>query len=330
MSLKASEGIMEDNIIYVTKQGSKIRVSKGRIKVTKGSDTIADYPSQKIDTVNLFGGVNFTTPFISLASEEGISLNYFSKYGKYKGSFIPVKNTIAEVRKKQYGLSKKDRVSISKDIVIGKIKNSMIFLKRKNTSDLDKLENIISRCKKCTDLEVLRGLEGEAAEYYFRKLDNTFIDGWSFKKRTKRPPEDHINSLMSLTYVMMKNEVVSALRQYNLDPFMGIMHKDRHGRPALALDLLEELRSIFCDAFSTRLVNRKTIVHKDFKKNNRLKNDAFNRYLDKFEDYMQEEFNHPEFDYTVNRRKSIRMQAIILRKKITREYDKYHPMVFKR
>lgn len=330
MSLEAAEGLMEDNVIYVTTQGSKISVSKGRIVVKKDGEKIAGYPLNQIDTVNLFGGVNFTTPFVTKASEKGITLNYFSWNGKYKGSFVPVKNTIAAVREKQYGLSDEEKLSISKDIVKGKIRNSITFLRRKDVTDIGKLKKILKRCEECVDEETLRGLEGEAAEYYFRRLDKTLIDGWSFEKRTKRPPEDHINSLMSLTYVMMKNETTSALRQYNLDPFLGVMHKNRHGRPALALDLLEELRPIYCDAFATRLVNRQTITHDDFKKNNRLKDNSFNTYLDKFEDYMQEEFEHPSFGYEVSRRKSIRMQSIILRKTITGEYDSYHPLVFER
>ncbi len=330
MSLEAAEGLMEDNVIYVTTQGSKIGVSGGRVVVKKDGEEIAGYPMNQIDTVNLFGGVNFTTPFITKASNNEITLNYFSWNGKYKGSFVPKKNTIAAVREEQYGLNEEDKLSISKDIVKGKIRNSITFLKRKDISEVVKLKDILERCEDCVDLEILRGLEGEAAEYYFRRLDETLIDGWSFEKRTKRPPEDHINSLMSLTYVMMKNETTSALRQYNPDPFLGVMHKNRHGRPALALDLLEELRSIYCDAFATRLVNRQTITHEDFKKNNRLKDDCFDTYLDKFEDYMQEEFEHPSFGYDVSRRKSIRMQAIILRKKITGEYDTYHPLVFER
>jgi len=330
MSSKAAEGMMEENVVYVTTQGSKIRVSKGRMIVENDGEKIGSYPLNQVNTVNLFGGVNFTTPFITKASNKEISLNYFSRNGRYKGSFIPVKNTIAEVREKQYRLNQKGKLTISKEMIKGKIKNSCTLLKRKDINNISKLKDVLKRCADVSDLETLRGLEGEAAEYYFRRLDNTLIDGWRFEKRTKRPPEDHINSVMSLTYTMMKNEILSALRQYNLDPFIGVMHKNRHGRPALALDLLEELRSIYCDAFVTRLVNRGTITHNNFKKNNHLKDDVFDTYLSKFENYMQEKFIHPKFDYKVSRRKSIRMQSVILRKKITGEYDSYHPLVFEK
>jgi CRISPR-associated protein Cas1 len=129
---------------------------------------------------------------------------------------------------------------------------------------------------------------------------------------------------------MMKNEVLSALRQYNLDPFLGILHADRHGRPALALDLQEEFRPIFCDAFTIRLVNKSILDHNDFQMDNRLKDYAFKKYLSKYDDYMKEEFIHPRFKYKVSRRKAARMQAILLRKVITGELKDYYPLEFKR
>ncbi len=124
--------------------------------------------------------------------------------------------------------------------------------------------------------------------------------------------------------INIKNEVQSGLRQYNLDPFLGIMHADRHGRPALALDLMEEFRAIFADAFVLRLVNRGEITHDDFGMDNRLTKDVFKKYLEKYDEYMKEEFSHPRFEYTVNRRKAIRMQAILLRKAITGELKEYY------
>jgi CRISPR-associated protein Cas1 len=128
----------------------------------------------------------------------------------------------------------------------------------------------------------------------------------------------------------MKNEAMSALRQYNLDPFLGVLHADRHGRPSLALDLEEEFRPIFCDTLVTRLINRRVFTHDDFKKDNHLRDDGFKTYLSKFDDFMQEEFTHPYFEYTVTRRKAVRQQVILLRKAITGELESYHALSFQR
>ncbi len=334
--MKASEGMFDDSVVYVTKQGAQVGVDGGRIVISmKGDGKVATFPMGQVDTVNIFGNVNFTTPFVARANEHGIVLNYFTQLGRYRGSFVPEKNTIAEVRRRQYALGDESRLglSIAKNIVRGKIRNSRTFLGRKGVTDADnagRMAELEKGAAKSRTLDTLRGAEGEAARIYFGLLDGCLADGWTFEKRTRRPPEDHINALLSLTYSMMKNEVLSALRQYNLDPFLGILHADRHGRPSLALDLLEEFRPIFCDAFAVRLVNKGVLTHDDFQMDNHLKDHAFKNYLERFDDYMKEEFQHPMFNYTVSRRKAVRMQAILLRKAITGEMKEYYPLEFRR
>ena len=331
--MKASEGMFDESVVYITKQGSQVRTDGGRIVIwdVEGDEgELASYPTKKLDTINVFGGVNFSTPFVAEANQHGIVLNYFTQNGKYRGSFVPEKNTIAEVRRAQYALDEREELDIAKSMIAGKIRNQRTLLSRKGVTGTDILKDLGIRVDSARNKDDLRGMEGEAAERYFNRLDETLVDGWTFEKRTKRPPEDHINSLLSLTYVFMKNEVMGALRQYNLDPFLGVLHADRHGRPSLALDLQEEFRPIFCDALVTRLVNRGTITHDDFNKDNRLSDDAFKTYLSKFDEFMQEEFTHPHFDYTVTRRKAVRQQSILLRKAITGEMDEYHPLTFNR
>ena len=334
--MKTAEGMFDESVVYVTKQGTQVRTDEGRIVVWNvdadedEDQKLASYPKEKLDTINVFGGVNFSTPFVAEANEHGIVLNYFTENGNYRGSFVPEKNTIAEVRRAQYALSDHKEVEIARLMIAAKIRNARTLLSRKGVYGTDVLKDLEKRAEDAADKRNLRGVEGEAAERYFDLLDETLVDGWTFEKRSKRPPEDHINSLLSLTYVFMKNEVLSALRQYNLDPFLGVFHADRHGRPSLALDLQEEFRPIFCDAFVTRLVNRGTLTHDDFGKDNRLKDDPFKTYCSKFDAFMQEELTHPYFEYTVTRRKAVRQQAILLRKVITDELDEYHALRFKR
>jgi CRISPR-associated protein Cas1 len=332
--MKATEGMLEDSVVYVTKQGTQVRTDEGRIVVwdvdadEDEDPELATYPKEKLDTINVFGGVNFTTPFIAEANEHGIVLNYFSIHGQYRGSYVPENNTIAEIRRAQYSLDTTEELSIAKAMIMAKIRNQRTLLSRKGVRGTEVLKDLGERARNASNKDDLRGTEGEAAERYFDRLDETLVSGWTFEKRTKRPPEDHVNSLLSLTYTFMKNEAMSALRQYNLDPFLGVLHADRHGRPSLALDLEEEFRPIFCDAFVTRLINRGVFDHEDFKKDNNLADDAFKTYLSKFEDFMGEEFTHPYFDYTVSRRKAIRQQTILLRKAITEELDDYHALSF--
>ncbi len=334
--MKATEGMFNESVVYVTKQGTQVRTDEGRIVVwdvdadEDEDPELATYPKEKLETINVFGGVNFTTPFVAEANEHGIVLNYFTQNGKYRGSFVPEKNTIAEIRRAQYALGCTEELAIAKEMIAAKIRNQRTLLSRKDVHGTDVLKDLGERARNASNKDDLRGTEGEAAERYFDRLDETLASGWTFEKRTKRPPEDHVNSLLSLTYTFMKNEAMSALREYNLDPFLGILHADRHGRPSLALDLEEEFRPIFCDAFVTRLINRGVFTHDDFTKDNQLSDDAFKTYLSKFDDFMQEELTHPYFEYKVTRRKAVRQQAILLRKAITDELDNYHALTFNR
>jgi CRISPR-associated protein Cas1 len=331
--MKATEGMFDEEVVYVTTQGAQVRVDEGRILVwdVDGDDgELGSFPIEQVTTVNVFGGVNFSTPFIRAANDRGITLNYFSEHGQYRGSYVPEKNTIAEIRRAQYDLDEPTELEIAQAMIAAKIRNARTLLSRKGVRGTEVLRDLGVRATETDSKDDLRGAEGEAAERYFSRLDETLADGWTFETRSTRPPEDHINSLLSLTYTFMKNEVLSALRQYNLDPFLGVLHVDRHGRPALALDLLEEFRPSFCDAFVTRLVNRGTVTHDDFTKDNELADDMFNVYLDKYETYMNEEFTHPYFEYQVTRRKAVRQQAILLRKVITGELDQYHALEFDR
>jgi CRISPR-associated protein Cas1 len=326
--MKASEGDFTESVVYVTTQGTQVRTEGGRITVhdvNGDRGKLASFPTEQVETLNVFGGVNFTTPFVARANEHGIVLNYFTQHGAYRGSFVPERNTIAEVRRAQYGLAEDRELEIAKSMIAAKIRNSRTLLGRKDVRDTSVLKNLGDKATKVSSKDELRGVEGEAAERYFNRLDETLTDEWTFETRTKRPPEDHINSLLSLTYTFCKNEVLTALRAYNLDPFLGILHADRHGRPSLALDLQEEFRPIFCDAFVTRLVNRGTITHNQFTDENRLTDAGFKEYLSKFESYITEDLTHPHFGYSVTRREAIRKQAILLRKAITGELDSYHP-----
>ncbi len=330
--VKAAEGLFDDEVIYVSAQGSRIGIEGGRVIVTSADkqDIMSSFPVEKVRTVNVFGNISVSTPFLANCGKAKMSVNYFTWYGKYVGSFVPEQNTIAEVRRRQATLGKDQALMISRTIVGAKIRNSRTLLSRKKVSFPERMKVLESSVHSTDDMDQLRGIEGEAAALYFGCLDECLIEGWTFEKRSRRPPQDHINSLLSLTYAMMKNEVMSALRQYNLDPFIGVMHTDRHGRPALALDLIEEFRPIFCDAFALRLVNQRVLGHDDFTTENRLKEHALKKYFAQFDGYMKETFMHPKFRYTVTRRRAVVMQAILLRKAIVGEMKRYHPLVFMR
>jgi CRISPR-associated protein Cas1 len=330
--VRMSEGMFDDDVVYISAQKSRVKADGGRITVIPWGEkeVLVSFPMEKVRTINVFGSVSVSSSVISRCRENGMIVNYFTYYGRYEGSFVPAHNTIAEIRRHQYGCTGDGALSIARAMIAGKIRNSRTVLSRKHVSFSERLKELEKNAGGAKDMGALRSIEGEAASIYFASLDDCLIEGWTFEKRTRRPPEDHINALLSLTYSMILNEVISGLRQYNLDPFLGVMHTDRHGRPALALDLLEEFRPIFCDSFALRLVNQRILTHDDFKEDNHLKDLSFKEYLSQYDSYMKEEFRHPGFKYQVSRRRAIIIQAILLRKAITGEMKSYHPLVFVR
>lgn len=329
--MRVPEGLLENETVSVVTPHSKVSLSGGRMLVTDpDGQTIGSYPIGQVTTLNLFGSVGVTTPLIHECADQGISINYFSFYGRYKGSFVPVLNTIALVRRFQAGISQERALHIAQKIIAAKIKNSRVFLARKKVTVPGRMKELEHDAAGALSHERLRAIEGEAASIYFSLLSGSLSVGWVFTTRTRRPPRDELNSLLSLTYTMVLNEVISALHQYNLDPFIGVLHVDRHGRPALALDLIEEFRSVFCDAFVVRLINREMIQKSDFTEELHLSEPAFKRYLGFFGEYMQEELKHPRFSYAITRRKVIQIQAILLRKAICGELKSYHPFVYVR
>jgi len=198
---KASEGIFDDSVVYVTRQGSQVGVDGGRITVyMKGEGEPASFPMGQVDTINIFGNVNFTTPFVASANEHGIVLNYFTQNGRYRGSFVPEKNTIAEVRRRQYALSERESLRIARHMVRGKIRNSRTLLNRKDVPDNGRLAELEDLAEKACDLDELRGIEGEAGGDLLRpaqRLPGRWLDIRAAHAQAaggphQRPPLTHL------------------------------------------------------------------------------------------------------------------------------------------
>lgn len=326
--MKEPEPLHEADALYIKRQGTLVGTSDNRVTVrdVEGDDGLLDtFPLEHITTINVFGGVAFTTGFTRVAHDHRITLNYFSQTGTYRGRFLPHRNTVAAVRRAQYAFSDEAALGVARKIIQAKIENGMAFLKTKGVAAPQQYHDGLSMTAEASTADELRGAEGMAARAYFECLSEAFIDGWEMDGRSTRPPEDHLNSLLSLTYVFLTNEVEAALHTRNLDPHLGVFHADRHGRPSLALDLVEEFRHPFGDRLVSRLVNQQRVTHGSFGADNRLSDGGFETFLGEYDEFMLEEQSHPEFGYDVSRRQILRLQATLLRKRLVEELEEYHP-----
>jgi CRISPR-associated protein Cas1 len=334
---------VDDQILYVVSQGTQVGVQENQYVVrdlrtddssdrAEGKDdrsnTLGKYPVQKIETINVFGrGVDVTSAVISTAADHDTAINFFTTHGRPKGHFRPYDSSVAVLHEQQHELDEASRHTIAKRFVLGKVVNAYRYLQRKDvTVDSDApLVTAPHRIQTAASLDELRGIEGEAARQYFNLYDQTLASGWSMDGRSRRPPGDRVNGLLSLSYSFVQNECSAALRQANLDPYVGIFHQMRHGRPALALDLLEEFRRAFADPFVARLINREVINRDDFTEENHLSDSAFEQYVTKYDEYMSEQLSHQRLKRRLTRRETVRLQANLLRKRITGEIEEYPP-----
>jgi|AntDeeMetagen681_2_1112603.scaffolds.fasta_scaffold00347_8 CRISPR-associated protein Cas1 len=326
--MKAPEPLHEADTVYIKRQGTLVGTTDNRITVrdVDGDDGLLDsFPVEQVTTINVFGGVAFTTGFTSVAHDHRITLNYFSTTGTFRGRFLPHRNTVAAVRRAQYAFDDDATLELAGAMIQAKMENAIGFLRSKGVAAPQAVHDGISMADDADSQDTLRGAEGMAARAYFESISDVFIDGWNMEGRSTRPPEDHLNSLLSLTYVFLTNEVEASLHTRNLDPHLGIFHADRHGRPSLALDLVEEFRHPFGDRLVARLLNQQILSHDSFGSDNRLIEDGFETFLGKYDEFMSETQIHPIFEYEASRRQIIRLQATLLRKRLVGELDGYHP-----
>ena len=178
----------------------------------------------------------------------------------------------------------------------------------------------------------LLGCEGAGSAAYFHVFDRLIKCDWEhgFSKRARRPPTDPVNAMLSYGYTILTGQVASALAAVGFDPYIGYLHSSRYGKPALALDLMEEFRPLIVDSVVLNLLNNRQLEAKDFvsELNSYRMTDTTKRlFLEKFEDRMQEVISHPVFEYKVTYRRCIELQARLLAKYLTGEVPQYTPFV---
>ena len=224
----------------------------------------------------LVGTVNVTGNALRMIMKHQIPVLYMGKNGSYCARMVYQDGKNVFLRQKQYALlsDKKRSLEIAKSIVIGKIKNQLSFMQRikrsrGNKSDFETaVRNVKASLKdaeKCTKVESLRGIEGNAAKNYFSAFDCNLIPAWAqFEKRTRNPPETNVNAVLSFLYTLLANYVTSAIEGEGLDTMAACMHTLSYGRDVLAFDLMEEFRIPIADTLTCHLFNKKILDEKDF------------------------------------------------------------------
>ncbi len=269
------------NTLYILTPNSYLSKDGERIKIMNQGDELASYPINILERITCFSYASPSPKVIEMCSDRGISISIMSPNGKFLASIDgPVKGNVL-LRREQYRRADDESfcLAVSKNIIWAKIYNSIALLKRGAKDHAEKINydfvnTSVVRLKKTLDdidkvesMNQLRGMEGDAAKIYFSALNNLILrnkDVFNISGRNRRPPRDPINALMSFFYSVLTNEVRSSLLNMGLDPYVGYMHTDRPGRPSLALDIVEELRSSEVDRFLLKKINLGQVSAGDF------------------------------------------------------------------
>jgi CRISPR-associated protein Cas1 len=255
--------------IYITTQGASVYKFSGQFVVQKGKEVLQNVPETQVKQMILLGNINLSTPAISFCLENQIEVVFLSQGGKFKGRLNAFLGRNAEIRRRQYELTKDTDFCLQqvRAIVAGKINNQMaVCLRQNDVLAAEKLKNFVRKAQIADSPQSLLGIEGAASVLYFKLFRGWIPQPWTFEKRTANPPKDEVNALLSLSYTLIYNRLETNLTVAGLDAYQGFFHQVRNGHAALASDLTEEFRSVFADALVLKLIRRKQLKPSDFDK----------------------------------------------------------------
>ncbi|GGB54160.1 CRISPR-associated endonuclease Cas1 [Oceanisphaera marina] len=333
------------NTLYVTRQGTYLHKERETLVIKLGDEKLAQFPSLSIGNILCFGQVSMSPFLMGYCAGEGIGIAFYTEFGRFLARVKGRETGNVLLRRTQYRWADCPEKSnqLASLFVAAKIANSRSVLMRelRNHGENNELKKSTARLKNslrsvqhsCNVAQTM-GIEGEAASNYF-SVFNELLRGstFTFDGRVRRPPIDPVNALLSLVYSLITQECVSALYGVGLDPFVGFLHKDRPGRPSLALDLLEEFRAIWADRFVLTLINRKQVQLNDFITEAsgavRLKDEARKKLLTAYQERKQAEVKHPYLEESVSIGLLPHCQAMLLARHIRGDTEFYTPYLVK-
>ena len=328
--------------LYVTEQGSRIEKEYRRFLVTRQDEVLLAVPAGRVSHVVLIGNVGVTTPALLAMLREGVGLSLVSRAGKLRGQLMPPTGKNIPLRHRQYARAQDPAfcLEVSRALVDGKLHNYRVLARRmvRTRPEIDSrpikiLSDCIHRLSVAADLSTVLGLEGYGSRAYFAIFRQALKPEMGFETRTRRPPRDPINALLSLAYTLLTHNLVAACEIVGLDPYDGFFHSDVYGRPALALDLVEEFRGLIADSVVLNLVNREMVRAADFEAEAEggvyLKPKAMKRFFRQYNARINTEVVHPLAGRRLTYQKCFEVQARQLRKLIQGEVETYTPFLTK-
>jgi len=338
------------NTLFVTTQGAYLSREGEAVLVRVEHENKLRVPIHTLGGIVCFGQVSCSPPLMELCGDRNVAISFLSEQGRFYARVQgPVSGNVL-LRREQYRRADIEAVSseIARAIVIAKIANCRTVLLRAVRDRPDapevlaieaasqRLARLLDELRQPAPLEVVRGREGDAARTYFEVFDHlisTQKEDFFFRERSRRPPLDNVNALLSFLYTLLAHDVTAALETVGLDPAVGFLHRDRPGRPSLALDLMEEFRPIFADRLALSLINLQQIRGKGFRKTESgavMMDDATRKeVLVAYQKRKQEEIQHLFLNEKLAVGLLPHVQAMLLARYLRGDLDGYPPFFWK-
>lgn len=338
------------NTLYVQTQGTYLHLDHETLKLQVEKETKLQVPLHHLGGIMAFGNVMMSPFLIHRCAEDGRSLVWLSEYGRFRARLAGSTTGNVLLRRAQHAALDNTEVTldITRYMMAGKLQNARNVLMRaarevKAEGDRQVLKaaaqihaDSIQSVEKAADLEKVRGIEGYAAKSYFAAFSSmvrTNRKVFEFTERSRRPPRDPINALLSFVYTLLVNECVAACEGVGLDPQLGFLHALRPGRPSLALDLMEELRAPIADRMVLTLINRGQITPDDFVERPGgaiyLSEDGRKTLLTAYQKRKQEELLHPVVNEQVPLGLVAHVQARLLARHLRGDIPHYQPFIMR-
>ncbi len=338
------------NTLYVMTQRAYVHLDHETLKVELEGKTQLQVPLHHLGGVFCFGDVMISPALLHRCAEDGRTFVLMDRNGRFKARVEgPVTGNVLLRRAQHLALSDGARpVSIARNLVAGKIQNTRQVLLRGtreagSPDDASQLEEAarrlaaaLSRLESAQDLDVIRGVEGDAARAYFDVLDRMVKEdreAFHMDGRSRRPPRDRINALLSFLYALLLSDCVAAVEGVGLDPQVGFLHALRPGRPALGLDLMEELRAVIADRLALTLVNRRQVTSKDFEERPggavHLSEKGRKEAVVAYQKRKQDEVYHPVVDRKLPLGLVPHVQARLLARHLRGDLEEYPPFLYR-
>ena len=318
--------------MYVTEPGVSVGLQTGRVRVTRRGEEQAAARIIDVSQINIIGNAQVTTQLLRECFAREIPVCWFSHGGWFSGMAegLPGKNI--ELRRRQFGIAAQAGLPVARRMIEGKIRNCRTLLRRNERQPDDgafaSLKGLAEQALTAGRTESLLGVEGAAARIYFERFSTMLRTdfGFDFNGRNRRPPRDPVNCLLSYGYSLLAKDLTAVVYGIGFDPYLGLYHKPRFGRPALALDLAEEFRPLIADSTVINLINNCEIKRNDFTIRAggvSLTADGRRSMLKGYERRLDTEVTHPTFGYKVTYRRVLEVQARLLAAYLMREIPDY-------